>query len=146
MHRGYQRTIVPNKNRKIPSQKNHLTKIALGESSGVEIQASTAHHRHHGSERPLAMARRGGSDVHAPAGHLERREARTAGRSLACRTHHHGDLLVYAVAFGRKSGRHSCTWVYDAGIAISHVLGFVIAQLIGAGVAAIAARVLFREK
>ena len=42
MHGGYQRTIVPNKNRKILSQKNHLTKIALGESSGVEIQASRA--------------------------------------------------------------------------------------------------------
>ena len=33
-----------------------------------------------------------------------------------------------------------------AGIAINHVPGFVVAQLIGAGVAAIAARVLFPEK
>jgi hypothetical protein len=40
LHEGYQRTIMPNKNRKILSQKNHLTQIALGESSGVEIQAS----------------------------------------------------------------------------------------------------------
>jgi hypothetical protein len=39
VHGGYQRTIVHNKNRKILSQKNHLTQIALGESSGVEIQA-----------------------------------------------------------------------------------------------------------
>jgi hypothetical protein len=29
---GYQYTIKPNKNRKIPSQMNHLTKILLGES------------------------------------------------------------------------------------------------------------------
>jgi hypothetical protein len=40
VHEGYQRTIMPNKNRKIFSQKNHLTQIALVESSGVEIQAS----------------------------------------------------------------------------------------------------------
>jgi glycerol uptake facilitator-like aquaporin len=33
-----------------------------------------------------------------------------------------------------------------AGIAINYVPGFVVAQLIGAGVAAIAARVLFPEK
>jgi hypothetical protein len=32
VHEGYQRTIVPNKNRKILSQMNHLTQIALGES------------------------------------------------------------------------------------------------------------------
>ena len=36
---GYQRTISPNKIGKILSQMNHLTKMALGESSGVEIQA-----------------------------------------------------------------------------------------------------------
>ena len=40
VHEGYQRTITPNKNRKILSQMNHLMKMALGESSGVEIQAS----------------------------------------------------------------------------------------------------------
>jgi len=39
VHEGYQRTITPNKNRKILSQMNHLMKMALGESSGVEIQA-----------------------------------------------------------------------------------------------------------
>ena len=42
VHEGYQRTITPNKNRKILSQMNHLMKMALGESSGVEIQASQA--------------------------------------------------------------------------------------------------------
>jgi hypothetical protein len=42
VHEGYQRTITPNKNRKILSQMNHLMKRALGESSGVEIQARTA--------------------------------------------------------------------------------------------------------
>jgi hypothetical protein len=44
VHGGYQRTIVPNKNRKILSQMNHLTEMALGESSGVEIQASLDFH------------------------------------------------------------------------------------------------------
>jgi hypothetical protein len=39
-HEGYQRTITPNKNVKILSQMNHLMKMALGEPSGVEIQAS----------------------------------------------------------------------------------------------------------
>ena len=43
MHGGYQRTITSNKNRKILSQMNHLTKKALGESWGVEIQASALH-------------------------------------------------------------------------------------------------------
>ena len=37
---GYQRTISPNKIGKILSQMNHLTKMALGESYAVEIQAS----------------------------------------------------------------------------------------------------------
>ena len=32
VHGGYQRTITPNKNRKILSQMNYLTKKALGES------------------------------------------------------------------------------------------------------------------
>jgi hypothetical protein len=36
---GYQRTISPNKIGKILSQMNHLTKMALGESYAVEIQA-----------------------------------------------------------------------------------------------------------
>ena len=40
VHEGYQRTVTPNKNRKILSQMNHLMKMALGEPSGVEIQAS----------------------------------------------------------------------------------------------------------
>ena len=44
VHEGYQRTITPNKNRKILSQMNHLMKMALGESSGVEIQASLDFH------------------------------------------------------------------------------------------------------
>ena len=44
VHEGYQRTITPNKNRKILSQMNHLMKMALGESSGVEIQASVRPH------------------------------------------------------------------------------------------------------
>jgi hypothetical protein len=43
VHEGYQRTIMPNKNRKILSQMNHLMKMALGESSGVEIQARVSH-------------------------------------------------------------------------------------------------------
>lgn len=37
---GYQRTISHNKIGKILSQMNHLAKTVLGESLGVEIQAS----------------------------------------------------------------------------------------------------------